>query len=74
MRTYTLPPGTPKDRVQMLRKAFDATLKTPDSSPMPKNHNSMSIRSRCEEVEKDIAGLFKLDPALITKLKDILYN
>jgi len=27
-----------------------------------------------EEIEKDIAGLFKLDPALITKLKDVLYN
>ena len=27
-----------------------------------------------EEIEKDIAGLFKLDPALLTKLKDVLYN
>ena len=30
VRTYTLPPGTPKDRVQILRKAFEATLKDPE--------------------------------------------
>ena len=30
VRTYTLPPGTPKDRVQLLRKAFEATLKDPE--------------------------------------------
>ena len=30
VRTYTLPPGTPKDRVQLLRKAFDATLTDPE--------------------------------------------
>src|SRR3954454_22691003 len=30
VRTYTLPPGTPKDRVQLLRKAFDDTLNDPE--------------------------------------------
>src|SRR5262245_20064880 len=30
VRTYTLPPATPKDRVQVLRRAFDATLKDPE--------------------------------------------
>src|SRR5215510_2387578 len=29
VRTYTLPPGTPKDRVQILRKAFQETLRDP---------------------------------------------
>lgn len=29
-RAYALPPGTPKDRLEILRKAFDQTLKDPD--------------------------------------------
>jgi hypothetical protein len=27
-----------------------------------------------EDVEKDIAGLFKLDQTLVGKLKEVLYN
>jgi hypothetical protein len=32
------------------------------------------ILAAAEDLEKDITGLFKLDPALVTKLKDVLYN
>jgi hypothetical protein len=27
-----------------------------------------------DEIERIIAGLFKLEPSLIAKLKDVLYN
>src|SRR5918992_1299364 len=74
VRTYTLPPGTPKDRVQLLRRAFDATLKDPefvaDAKKSKLNVDPVSV----EDVEKDIAGLFKLDQTLVGKLKEILYN
>ena len=74
VRTYTLPPGTPKDRVQLLRNAFDATLKDSeflaDAQKSKLNVDPVAV----DEVEKDVAGLFKLDPGLIAKLKDILYN
>ena len=74
VRTYTLPPGTPKDRVQLLRKAFDDTLKDPeflsDAKKSKLNVDPVSV----EDIEKDIAGLFKLDPGLLAKLKDVLYN
>jgi tripartite-type tricarboxylate transporter receptor subunit TctC len=74
VRTYTLPPATPKDRVQLLRKAFDATLKDPeflaDAKKSKLNVDPVSV----EDVEKDIAGLFKLDQTLVGKLKEILYN
>src|SRR5919109_3470174 len=71
-RPYVLPPGTPKDRVQVLRKAFMETFKDKaflaeaessklDVDPVPP-----------EQVEKIIAGLFKLDPAVLAKMKDIL--
>lgn len=74
VRTYTLPPGTPKDRVQALRRAFDATLKDPEFVADAKKSRLNIDPVAADEIEKDIAGLFKLDPALITKLKDVLYN
>lgn len=74
VRTYTLPPGTPKDRVLLLRKAFEATLKDPEFVADAKKSRLNVEPIPAEEIEKDIAGLFKLDPALVAKLKDVLYN
>jgi tripartite-type tricarboxylate transporter receptor subunit TctC len=74
VRTYTLPPGTPKDRVLALRTAFDATLKDPDFVADAKKSRLNIGPIPVEDIEKDIAGLFKLDPALVSKLKDVLYN
>lgn len=74
VRTYTLPPGTPKDRVQILRKAFTDTLKDPEFLADAKKSNLSVGAVSPDEIEKDIAGLFKLDPALLARLKDILYN
>jgi tripartite-type tricarboxylate transporter receptor subunit TctC len=74
VRTYTLPPGTPKDRVQILRKAFEATLKDAEFVADAKKARLNIEPVAPEEIEKDILGLFKLDPALLTKLKDVLYN
>jgi tripartite-type tricarboxylate transporter receptor subunit TctC len=74
VRTYTLPPGTPKDRVQILRKAFDATLKDPEFLADAKKSKLNVDPVPVEEVEKVIAGLFNLDQALLGKLKQILYN
>ena len=74
VRTYTLPPGTPKDRVQLLRKAFDATLKDPEFVADAKKSKLNIGPISPEDIEKDIAGLFKLDPKLVNKLKDVLYE
>jgi tripartite-type tricarboxylate transporter receptor subunit TctC len=74
VRTYTLPPGTPKDRVQILRKAFEATLKDPEFVADAKKARLNIDYIPADEIEKDIAGLFKLDPSLVAKLKDVLYN
>ncbi|MGZ8488270.1 MAG: hypothetical protein ACXWW4_07040, partial [Candidatus Binatia bacterium] len=74
VRTYTLPPGTPKDRVQLLRKAFDATLKDAEFIADAKKSRLNVEPIPVTAIEKDITGLFKLDPALITQLKDVLYN
>jgi len=74
VRTYTLPPGTPKDRVQVLRKAFDDTLRDPEFLADAKKSRLNVDPVTPEAIEKDISGLFKLDPVIVGKLKDILYN
>lgn len=74
VRTYTLPPSTPKDRVQILRKAFEDTLKDAEFLADAKKSNLTVDPVTVDEVEKNIAALFKLDPSLIGKLKDIFYN
>jgi tripartite-type tricarboxylate transporter receptor subunit TctC len=74
VRTYTLPPGTPKDRVQLLRKAFEDTLKDAEFVADAKKSKLNIDPVPAEVIEKDIAALFKLDPATVGKLKEVLYN
>lgn len=74
VRTYTLPPGTPKDRVQVLRKAFEDTLKDAEFLADAKKSNLTVDPVSVDEIQKDIAALFKLDPGSTNKLKELLYN
>jgi tripartite-type tricarboxylate transporter receptor subunit TctC len=74
VRTYTLPPGTPKDRVQLLRKAFEDTLKDAEFVADAKKSKLNVDPVPANVIEKDISALFKLDPATVGKLKDVLYN
>jgi tripartite-type tricarboxylate transporter receptor subunit TctC len=74
VRTYTLPPGTPKDRVQLLRKAFEDTLKDPEFLADATKSKLNVDPVPADAIEKDISALFKLDPSMVGKLKDILYN
>jgi tripartite-type tricarboxylate transporter receptor subunit TctC len=74
VRTYTLPPGTPKDRVQQLRQAFEATLKDPEFVADAKKSKLNIDPVPPDVIEKDISALFKLEPSMTAKLKDLLYN
>ncbi|MEK7782978.1 MAG: tripartite tricarboxylate transporter substrate-binding protein, partial [Candidatus Binatota bacterium] len=71
-RPYALPPGTPKDRVQLLRKAFMDSLKDPEFLADAQKSRLEVDPLSGEELEKTVAGLFKLDPAVVGKLKEIL--
>ena len=71
-RPYVVPPGTPKERVQILRRAFSETMKDKEFLvEAAKSRLDISPLSG-EEVEKTTAGLFKLEADLIAKLKEIL--
>lgn len=71
-RPFTLPPGTPKERVETLRNAFVATMK--DSEFLAEARKSkLDIEPVSgEELHKTIGRLFKLEPALVGNLNEIL--
>jgi tripartite-type tricarboxylate transporter receptor subunit TctC len=71
-RPYVLPPRTPKQRVETLRQAFDATMKDPEFLADAKKANLDLEPITGQEMERIVAGIFKLDPALAAKLKSIL--
>ena len=71
-RPYSLPPGTPKDRVKILQKAFMDTMKDPEFLADAKKSQLDIDPVSPEEVEKTVARFFKLDATLIAKLREIL--
>jgi tripartite-type tricarboxylate transporter receptor subunit TctC len=71
-RLYAVAPGTPKDRVELLRKAFGAVFKDSDFQADAKKSKLDTDPITGEEVEKIIAALFKMDPGLVNQLKEIL--
>ena len=69
---YALPPATPKDRAQLLRKAFMDTVTSSDFLADTQKSKLNLDPSPGEELERTINRLFKLPAAIVGKLKDIL--
>jgi len=69
---YSLAPGTPKDRIQSLRRAFLETMKDPEFLAEAKKANMDLSPLSGEEVEQIVGRFFKLSPAMVAKLKEIL--
>jgi tripartite-type tricarboxylate transporter receptor subunit TctC len=69
---WALPPGTPKDRVNVLRKAFLDTLK--DAEFLAEAHKArLDIDPVSgEEIEKVVANFFRLDATLVARLREVL--
>ncbi len=70
--SYSIPPGTPKDRVQTLRQAFSQTVKDPDFLNEAGKANLEIAPASGEEIEQAIRKLFKTPPAVVAKLKEVL--
>ena len=69
---YTLPPATPKDRVQLLRKAFADTLMSTDFLADVQRARLNVDPASGEELQKTVDRLFKLTPTVANRLKEIL--
>jgi tripartite-type tricarboxylate transporter receptor subunit TctC len=72
VRPYVLPPGTPKDRVEILRKAFIETVKDPELLSEAAKANLEFNPGSGEELERNVRDLLRLDAELVARLKDIL--
>ncbi len=70
-RPYVAPPGTPKDRVLVLRKAFIEAMRDPELLADAAKSKLDIEPVSAEDLEKTVAGLFKLSPALLATLKEI---
>src|SRR6266542_2279663 len=74
VRAFTLPPGTPKDRVQVLRKALQDTLRDPAFLAEAERTKLEIAPITGEDIERTVSNLFKLEPAMIAKLRTILLD
>jgi tripartite-type tricarboxylate transporter receptor subunit TctC len=70
--SYSVPPATPKERLQILQRAFADTVKDPEFLAEAKKANLEVNPVPGEEVERIVHGYFKLDPGLLARLKEIL--
>jgi tripartite-type tricarboxylate transporter receptor subunit TctC len=71
-RPYVVPPGTPKERIEILRKAFMETMKDPeflaDAEKAKLDINPLDGAT----LEKSVREVFNVDPTLVPRLKEIL--
>ena len=72
VRVYVTTPRTPKDRLQILSGAFAKTLSDPDFIAEAKKANLDINPLNGAEVRKIVDDLFKLTPAMRSKLAAIL--
>ena len=71
-RPFVLPRGMPKERMQLLRKAFTATVNdTAFLADAEKSNLDISPLTG-EELEKNVHSLVKTSPPLLAKLKEII--
>jgi tripartite-type tricarboxylate transporter receptor subunit TctC len=71
-RPYSLPPGTPKERVLLLRQAFQDTLNDRElTAEAVKSHLDFDPKTG-EMIEKTVSRVLNLSPAAAKKLKEIL--
>jgi len=71
-RPYLLSPGTPKDHLMTLRKAFMDVMKDPEFLADAKKAKLDISPLDGEELENNVKDIFKLDPKLIPRAKEIL--
>jgi tripartite-type tricarboxylate transporter receptor subunit TctC len=71
-RPYVLPPGTPKDRIATLQKAFMDVMKDPEFLADAKKAKLDINPLDGAELERNVKDVFNLDKALLPKAKEIL--
>jgi hypothetical protein len=73
-RVYALPPGTPKEQVQVLRDAFRATLRDPAFRADAERAGLGVAPVSGEEVERIVGRFLRLDPDVLARLRSVLLD
>ena len=73
-RPFVMGPDVPKDRADILRAAFDKTMKDKEFISECEKVKLAVDPVSGEELEKAVLGAFKTSSALVAKLKDIMYK
>jgi tripartite-type tricarboxylate transporter receptor subunit TctC len=68
-RSFYMPPGVPRDRVQALRAAFDATVKDPNFLADAKKTRAEIMYASGEEMERIIADVLNAPKDALTRLR-----
>lgn len=71
-RGYSLPPGTPKERVQILQKAFMGTMKDPEFLAETKKAKLDLSPLSGSELKEKVMEVFGMKPELVAKLRELL--
>lgn len=71
-RLYSLPPGTPKDRVRTIQRAFQETMKDAEFIAEAKKGRLDIDPITGADIEKAIAGIKNIPPATFERLKGII--
>ncbi|HEX9788442.1 MAG TPA: tripartite tricarboxylate transporter substrate-binding protein [Candidatus Binatia bacterium] len=69
---YSVPPGTPADRLKLLQQAFVNTLRDKDLAAEAKKSDLEVAPVDGPTTAKTFASLYELPPSLIATLKDLL--
>ena len=72
VRPYLLPPETPKNLVEILRKSFLEAIRDPELLAEAKKARLEINPASGEELERNVKDLLLLDKPLVERLKDIL--
>jgi tripartite-type tricarboxylate transporter receptor subunit TctC len=73
-RPFILGPGVPKDRADILRAAFDKTMKDKEFIEECEKVRLAVDPVSGEELEKAVMAAFKTTPPVIAKLKEVMYK
>jgi tripartite-type tricarboxylate transporter receptor subunit TctC len=72
LRAYALPPGTPKSRVDLLRRSFNATMKDPEFLAEVKKSKLEINALNGGEVDGIVKKLFQMDAKNVAKIRAVL--
>jgi tripartite-type tricarboxylate transporter receptor subunit TctC len=73
-RPFAVPPGTPQERVDILRNAFQETMKDKEFLAEVEKMNLTLDPATGDELAAAISGWAKLDQTTKAKLKEILFK